>query len=74
MQSAKLKPDLPTSLFPSQLDPPSDVVSERPKPNISRRRSNDTSQTKSVAQNNNLWDSDDLLFGDFLENGKLDCS
>ncbi|RAH55827.1 DEAD/DEAH box DNA helicase [Aspergillus piperis CBS 112811] len=72
MRSAQLKPDLPTSLFPSQLDLPSDVVSERPKPNISRRRSNDTSQTKSVAQNINLWDSDDLLFGDFLENDQAE--
>ncbi|GAA87924.1 DEAD/DEAH box DNA helicase [Aspergillus luchuensis IFO 4308] len=72
MRSAQLKPDLPTSLFPSQLDPPSDVVSERPKPNISRRRSNDTSQTKSVAQIINLWDSDDLLFGDFLENDQAE--
>ncbi|GFN18503.1 putative DEAD/DEAH box DNA helicase (Mer3) [Aspergillus tubingensis] len=72
MRSAQLKPDLPASLFPSQLDPPSDVVSERPKPNISRRRSNDTSQTKSVARNINIWDSDDLLFGDFLENDQAE--
>ncbi|GLA79446.1 ATP-dependent DNA helicase MER3 [Aspergillus tubingensis] len=72
MRSAQLKPDLPASLFPSQLDPPSDVVSERPKPNISRRRSNDTSQTKSVARNINIWDSDDLSFGDFLENDQAE--
>ncbi|PWY64887.1 DEAD/DEAH box DNA helicase [Aspergillus eucalypticola CBS 122712] len=71
MRSAQLT-DLPASLFPSQLDSPSDLVSARPKPNISRRRSNDISQTKSVARNINLWDSDDLLFGDFLENDRAE--
>ncbi|PYI11603.1 DEAD/DEAH box DNA helicase [Aspergillus sclerotiicarbonarius CBS 121057] len=68
MRSAQLKPDIPASLFPSQLDSQSDSVSTRPKPNISRRRSNDTSQSKCTTNLNiNPWDSDDLLFDDFLE-------
>ncbi|GKZ45637.1 sec63 [Aspergillus brasiliensis] len=72
MRSAQLKPDIPAILFPPQSDFPSNSLSTRPKPNISRRRSNDTSQTKTIAQNINLWDSDDLLFGDFLENDQAE--
>ncbi|RAL03824.1 putative DEAD/DEAH box DNA helicase (Mer3) [Aspergillus ibericus CBS 121593] len=68
MRSAQLKPEIPSSLFQLQLDNPPDSVSTRPKPNISRRRSNDTSQSKCTT---NLdiepWDSDDLSFNDFLE-------
>ncbi|PWY94468.1 P-loop containing nucleoside triphosphate hydrolase protein [Aspergillus sclerotioniger CBS 115572] len=67
-RSAQLKPDIPASLFPAQLDSHPDSVSTRPQPNISRRRSNDTSQTKYTSNLNiNTWDSDDLLFDEFLE-------
>ncbi|CAK96784.1 uncharacterized protein An08g10390, partial [Aspergillus niger] len=72
MRSAQLRHDIPASLFPSQRESPSDSVSARPKSNISRRRSNDTSQTKFIARNIDLWDSDDLFFGDFLDNDQAE--
>ncbi|KAL7662086.1 ATP-dependent DNA helicase MER3 [Aspergillus niger] len=72
MRSAQLRHDISASLFPSQRESPSDSVSARPKSNISRRRSNDTSQTKFIARNIDLWDSDDLFFGDFLDNDQAE--
>ncbi|PYH94722.1 DEAD/DEAH box DNA helicase [Aspergillus ellipticus CBS 707.79] len=65
MRSAVLKPSLPASLFRSQPDGPS-AVPERPKPNISRRRSSDISRSNSMHRSFETWDSDDLLFDDFL--------
>ncbi|PWY88402.1 DEAD/DEAH box DNA helicase [Aspergillus heteromorphus CBS 117.55] len=66
MRSAQLKPDLPDSCFPSQLEGVSTVL-ERPMPNISRRRSNDISRNNAMLRSLTSWDSDDLLFDDVLE-------
>ncbi|RAL09680.1 putative DEAD/DEAH box DNA helicase (Mer3) [Aspergillus homomorphus CBS 101889] len=75
LRSAVLKPDLPTTVFSSRPNEEPGTVAAKPQMNISRRRSNDASQSKQPSPHSVITiDSDESLFDEFLQEEDPDWS